>query len=351
MYKWLRSLLFLFPPESVHHFSMFILNGISATSAGRYLLRKAFSVADPSLQKTFAGIRFKNVAGLAAGFDKNALYLQSLETLGFGFVEIGTVTPLAQTGNPKPRLFRLKKDGALINRMGFNNHGVEKVAGRLKKWRAKSVESGNEQFIIGGNIGKNKITPNENAWLDYAICFEKLFPWVDYFVVNVSSPNTPGLRELQEKESLRKILTHLQELNGKYPVQKPLLLKIAPDLSISQLDDVIDLAVEIKLDGLVVSNTSISREGLSTPAEELERIGAGGLSGIPLRKKSTEFIQHIAEKTSRSIPVIGSGGICSAADASEKMEAGAALVQIWTGFIYEGPSLVRKILMGLRRKA
>src|SRR5450432_4796680 len=273
MYKWLRSLLFLFPPESVHHFSMFILNGISVTSPGRYLLRKAFSVNDDALHKSFAGLNFKNPVGLAAGFDKNALYMQSLETLGFGFVEIGTVTPLAQSGNPKPRLFRLKKDVALINRMGFNNLGVDIVAARLKKWKEKDPSSGNQRFRIGGNIGKNKATPNENAWQDYNICFEKLYPWVDYFVVNVSSPNTPGLRELQEKESLRNILVRLQDLNKKYGEQKPLLLKIAPDLELSQLDDVIDLATEINLDGLVVSNTSVSREGLLHSAKELTRIG------------------------------------------------------------------------------
>jgi dihydroorotate dehydrogenase len=344
MYKWLRSLLFLFPPESVHHFSMFMLSGISATRAGRYFLRKAFSVNDPSLQKNFAGLTFKNPVGLAAGFDKNALYLQSLETLGFGFVEIGTVTPLAQAGNLKPRLFRLKKDAALINRMGFNNHGMDKIAERLKKWKEKPVSSGNARLLIGGNIGKNKITPNENARQDYALCFERLFPWVDYFVVNVSSPNTPGLRDLQEKESLRIILTHLQELNRKHPQQKPLLLKIAPDLSLSQLDDVINLVMEIKLDGLVVSNTSISREGLLSSAEVLQRIGAGGLSGGPLRKKSTEFIQYIAQKTNHHILIMGSGGIGSAADAKEKILAGAGLIQIWTGFIYEGPGLVKRIL-------
>jgi dihydroorotate dehydrogenase len=344
MYKWLRSLLFLFPPESVHHFSMFILNGISSIRAGRYLLRKAFYVEDPLLKKNFAGIVFKNPVGLAAGFDKNALYLQSLETLGFGFIEIGTVTPLAQDGNPKPRLFRLKKDGALINRMGFNNQGVDKVVEHLKKWKEKSTESGNGLLRIGGNIGKNKITPNENAWQDYAICFEKLFPWVDYFVVNVSSPNTPGLRELQEKESLRIILTKLQDLNRKQKIQKPLLLKISPDLNNSQMDDVINLSEEIHFDGLVVSNTTISRDGLYSPTEKLEHIGTGGLSGDPLKKKSTEFIHYIGQKSNHSIPIIGSGGIRSAADAKEKMLAGAGLIQIWTGFIYEGPSLVRKIL-------
>jgi dihydroorotate dehydrogenase len=344
MYKWIRSLLFLFPPESVHHFTMFLLNGISATAPGRYLLRKGFSYTDPGLYKKFAGLSFKNPVGLAAGFDKNALYLQSLETLGFGFVEIGTVTPLPQSGNPKPRLFRLKKDAALINRMGFNNHGAETVSRRLKKWRGKKRNSGNQLLIIGGNIGKNKVTSNEDAWKDYAICFEKLFPFVDYFVVNVSSPNTPGLRELQEKESLRKILMGLQELNNKQSLPKPLLLKIAPDLSYAQLDDVIDLSAEIGLDGLVVSNTSISREGLVMMKEELEKIGAGGLSGRPIRIKSTEFINYISKKTGGKLSIIGSGGIHSFADAKEKMDAGAELIQIWTGFIYEGPCLVKRIL-------
>jgi dihydroorotate dehydrogenase len=344
MYKWLRFLLFLFPPEFVHHFSMSILNGIAATAPGRYLLRKLFSVNDPSLHTSFAGLDFKNPIGLAAGFDKNAVYLQSLETLGFGFIEIGTVTPVPQSGNPKPRLFRLKKDVALINRMGFNNHGVEMVVGRLKKWKERPASSGNLTLRIGGNIGKNKITPNENAWQDYAICFEKLFPWVDYFVVNVSSPNTPGLRELQEKDSLRKILTELQLLNRKQPQQKPLLLKIAPDLSLPQLDDVIALALEIKLDGLVVANTTMSREGLISSPEQVEKIGAGGLSGHPLQVKSTELAKYISEKTNHGIPLIASGGIFNIPDVKEKTEAGAGLLQVWTAFIYEGPSLVKKIL-------
>jgi dihydroorotate dehydrogenase len=344
MYKWLRFLLFLFPPEFVHHFSMSILNGIAATAPGRYLLRKLFSVNDPSLHTSFAGLDFKNPIGLAAGFDKNAVYLQSLETLGFGFIEIGTVTPVPQSGNPKPRLFRLKKDVALINRMGFNNDGVDMVAGRLKKWKERPASSGNQTLRIGGNIGKNKITPNENAWQDYAICFEKLFPWVDYFVVNVSSPNTPGLRELQEKDSLRKILTELQTNNRKHPHQKPLLLKIAPDLSLPQLDDVIALALEIKLDGLVVANTTMSREGLISPPEQVEKIGAGGLSGHPLQVKSTELVKYISEKTNHGIPLIGSGGIFNIPDVKEKTEAGAGLLQVWTAFIYEGPSLVKKIL-------
>ena len=337
-------MLFIFPPEPVHHFSMLILNRISATTPGRFLLRRAFSVDDPSLRKFFAGITFRNQIGLAAGFDKNAKYLQSLETLGFGFVEIGTVTPLAQEGNPKPRLFRLKKDHGLINRMGFNNHGVDKVAMRLRKWKEKSATSGNGFLRIGGNIGKNKMTPNENAWQDYAICFEKLFPWVDYFVVNVSSPNTPGLRELQEKESLRKILTTLQEISRAQSNQKPLFLKISPDLSISQLNDVIELAEEIQLDGLVVTNTTISRNELQSNTLELERIGAGGLSGDPLKKRSNEFIRYIAEKTKYRMPIIGSGGIRLVEDATEKIKIGSGLIQIWTGFIYEGPGLVKRLL-------
>ena len=323
---------------------MFVLNRISATGPGRYLLRKAFSVDDISLQKSFAGLNFKNPVGLAAGFDKNAQYLQSLETLGFGFIEIGTVTPLPQSGNPKPRLFRLKKDVALINRMGFNNQGVDMVVQRLKKWTEKPASSGNLSLRIGGNIGKNKNTPNENAWQDYYLCFEKLFPWVDYFVVNVSSPNTPGLRELQEKESLRKILTKLQEFNKKQPRQKPLLLKISPDLSLAQLDDVINLAIEINLDGLVVTNTTLSREGLLCSPAKLEKIGNGGLSGHPLQKKSTEFVQYIAQKTNYQIPMIGSGGIFNIPDVKEKMDAGAGLIQVWTAFIYLGPGLVRKLL-------
>ncbi len=303
-----------------------------------------FSFEDPSLKKSFSGLVFKNPVGLGAGFDKNGLYLQSLETLGFGFIEIGTVTPLAQDGNPKPRLFRLKRDGALINRMGFNNQGVDKIVARLKKWKEKSARSGNDHLLIGGNIGKNKMTPNENAWQDYSTCFEKLFPWVDYFVVNVSSPNTPGLRELQEKESLRIILTRLQAYNRKQTKQKPLFLKIAPDLSFVQLDDIIDLAVEIQLDGLVVSNTSISREGLHCSEKELKRIGAGGLSGDPLKKKSSELVQYISQKTKQSMPIIGSGGIRLTEDVQEKIQAGAGLVQIWTGFIYEGPGIVKKLL-------
>lgn len=302
---------------------------------------------------TSFGIPFPNKVGLAAGFDKNAKYLRELECLGFGCVEIGTVTPLPQAGNEKPRVFRLPKDKALINRMGFNNDGVKVIVERLKSWRNSQRSTVNGQLIIGGNIGKNKVTPNEDAWKDYEICFKELHPYVDYFVVNVSSPNTPGLRELQEKESLRKILTHLQQLNvslglhtgpaGFSKGDKPLLLKIAPDLTQEQIDDVIDLALEIKLDGLVATNTTISREGLTTHHSQLTTIGAGGLSGLPLKQRSTEIVQYIHQKTNGQIPIIASGGIFTGADAKEKLEAGASLVQVWTGFIYEGPGIVKNI--------
>lgn len=290
------------------------------------------------------GLSFLNRVGLAAGFDKNAKYLRELEALGFGHVEIGTVTPLPQAGNDKPRLFRLPADQALINRMGFNNDGVKVIAARLKNWRStQNPQEPSQRLLVGGNIGKNKVTPNEDAWKDYEICFRELFDYVDYFVVNVSSPNTPGLRELQEKESLRKILSHLQTLNRAQPHPKPLLLKIAPDLSLPQVDDVIDLAKEIKLDGLVSSNTTISREGLNTAPEVLEKIGAGGLSGKPLTERSTALLNYIATKTEGQLPIIASGGIFTAADAQQKREAGACLVQVWTGFIYVGPGIAKRV--------
>jgi dihydroorotate dehydrogenase len=301
------------------------------------------------------GLTFPNPVGLAAGFDKNACYLHELEALGFGFVEIGTVTPKPQEGNDKPRLFRLPKDKALINRMGFNNDGVKVVADRLKDWREqqKKNKSGKPALIIGGNIGKNKVTANEDAWKDYEICFNELFDGVDYFVVNVSSPNTPGLRELQEKDSLRKILSHLQIINlhkaGDDPEKKkPILLKIAPDLRNEQIDDVIDLAIEIKLDGLVASNTTISRENLQTTEVELEKIGAGGLSGKPVKNRSTEVVRYIQQRSNGSIPVIASGGIFTGEDAVEKLDAGAKLVQVWTGFIYVGPVIVKNICCKLK---
>jgi len=304
------------------------------------------------LQRQVLGLTFRNPVGLGAGFDKNALYLRELDALGFGFVEIGTVTPLPQDGNDKPRLFRLPQDQALINRMGFNNDGVQVIAQRLKQWREKNAQqarrSGSRRLIVGGNIGKNKNTPNEDAWKDYVICFRELFEQVDYFVVNVSSPNTPGLRALQEKDALRNILTRLQALNLELAAARqigprPLLLKIAPDLSGSQIDDVVDLAMEIKLDGLVAANTTISREKLISSSTRLEAIGAGGLSGAPLKERSTEVIRYIHKKTAGSVPLIASGGIFTGEDGAEKIEAGASLVQVWTGFIYEGPFIVGRI--------
>lgn len=289
------------------------------------------------------GLSFKNPVGLGAGFDKNAKYLRELESLGFGFVEIGTVTPLPQAGNEKPRLFRLPHDNALINRMGFNNDGVKVIAERLRKWQEANRKPDGSRLIVGGNIGKNKVTPNEEAWKDYEICFKELHHYVDYFVVNVSSPNTPGLRELQEKGSLRKILLHLEMINNGKAISKPILLKIAPDLTQEQIDDVIDLALEIKLDGLVVSNTTISRNHLLTPGDQVQTIGAGGLSGKPLLERSTEIVRYISQKTGGQIPLIASGGIFTGEDARQKLDAGASLVQVWTGFIYEGPAIVKNI--------
>jgi dihydroorotate dehydrogenase len=297
-----------------------------------------------SIPTSLLGLTFRNPVGLGAGFDKNAQYLRELDALGFGFVEIGTVTPRPQPGNDKPRVFRLIEDKALINRMGFNNEGVNAAAERLKKWRRQTAnEKRQSRMLIGGNIGKNKVTPNEEAWKDYEICFRALHPYVDFFIVNVSSPNTPGLRALQEKESLRKILTHLQELNAEFEIQKPILLKIAPDLEWEQIDHVIDLAKEINLDGLVATNTTIAREGLQTPNSQLQTIGAGGLSGKPLQKRSTEVLQYIHKKTGGSIPIIASGGVFTGSDTKEKLDNGASLVEVWTGFIYEGPFIVKKI--------
>lgn len=338
MYSILRSIFFRFPAEPVHYFSMNLLRFGCRNLGLKKWVKKIFA-PDTRHPVVVFGLSFPNPIGLAAGFDKNALYLEELEALGFGFVEIGTVTPLPQDGNPRPRLFRLPADRALINRMGFNNHGVKAIARRLRNRKPG--------IIIGGNIGKNKVTPNDEAWRDYETCFNELKDCVDYFVVNVSSPNTPGLRELQEKESLRKILSHLQTINRLLPAPKPLLLKIAPDLSAEQVDDVIDLALEIELDGLVAANTTISRQGLKTPEARLNLIGMGGLSGAPLKQRATELVNYIHEKTGGKIPIIASGGIFTAADAKEKLAAGAVLAQVWTGFIYEGPAIVKKICRGL----
>lgn len=348
MYKLLRQLLFLLPPEEAHQFSMFCLQVLCSTPLTRRLLRKAFDPGQGRMVR-IGSLIFKNRVGLAAGFDKNALHLRELSCLGFGHVEIGTVTPQPQRGNERPRLFRLPKDRALINRMGFNNDGVVTIARRLKQWREHDQQRIDTQppLIIGGNIGKNKITPNEEAWKDYEFCFERLHPWVDYFVVNVSSPNTPGLRALQDKEALQKILTQLQQLNRQKKIQRPLFLKIAPDLQPAQVDDVIALAIEIQLDGLVVSNTTIDRQPLLTDPNEVSRIGAGGLSGAPLKEKNTALLNYISQRTQGKIPLIASGGIFTAADAAEKLSAGASLVQVWTGFVYEGPGIANHICKGL----
>ena len=359
MYKILRSFLFCFSPEGVHYFSMNCLRLLCSIGFNKII--SGIYKPTSTIQYSLFNIQFANPVGLGAGFDKNAKYLRELECLGFGFVEIGTVTPLPQVGNDRPRLFRLPKDKALINRMGFNNDGVKVVAERLRQWSIVNSESKasrlitpysrlltkDSRLIIGGNIGKNKLTPNEDAWKDYEICFKELHPFVDYFVVNVSSPNTPGLRELQEKESLRKILSHLQLINGIQTNPKPILLKIAPDLTTEQINDVIDLALEIKLDGLVATNTTISQTGLTTPDSRLNIIGAGGLSGLPLKQRSTEVVRYICERTKGKIPIIASGGIFTGEDAKEKIAAGATLVQVWTGFIYEGPGIVKRICKSL----
>ncbi|MDB5201671.1 MAG: quinone-dependent dihydroorotate dehydrogenase [Ferruginibacter sp.] len=338
MYQLLRRLLFCFDPEKVHYFSMNSLQFLCRIPLFPAVLKKLFQPKKKAPYH-FLGLNFPNRVGLGAGFDKNARYLDELELLGFGFVEIGTVTPLPQAGNERPRLFRLPADKALLNRMGFNNDGAAVIAGRLEDWRKQ-----NKRLIIGGNIGKNKITANEDAWKDYAHCFHALHPYVDYFVVNVSSPNTPGLRALQEKDALRKILGNLQELNKQYKVRRPVLLKIAPDLLFEQIDEVVELALEINLDGLVASNTTIDRNLLSKEGKlAAEKYGAGGLSGLPVKNKSTEIVAYIHQKTNGRIPIIASGGIFSGIDALEKINAGASLVQVWTGFIYNGPAIVKAI--------
>jgi dihydroorotate dehydrogenase len=339
MYRIIRKIFFKIDAEQVHAWVMKRLVFAYSVPAIRRALRAAFVLRDPTLERRLWGMTFPNPVGLAAGFDKDAKYTDALSCLGFGFIEIGTVTPRPQPGNPKPRLFRLPADGALINRMGFNNDGSAQAALRLKRRR--------ERIIIGGNIGKNKLTPNEEAADDYETCFRDLHKVVDYFVVNVSSPNTPGLRQLQDKEPLTALLTRLQAINDEYPKRKPILLKIAPDLSNQELDDIIEIVKITNLDGIVATNTTISRSGLHTPAGEVTAIGAGGLSGMPLRDRATEVIRYISKATQRQVPIIASGGIFTAADAIEKLKAGAVLVQVYTGFIYEGPAIAKKICKGL----
>jgi dihydroorotate dehydrogenase len=339
MYKlFIRTILFWFDPEEVHYFSFSFIQFISKIPLVPKLLKSIYEVKDSRLEREVFGLKFKNPVGLAAGFDKDAKLYQELSNFGFGFIEIGTLTPKPQEGNPKKRLFRLKEDNAIINRMGFNNGGVDAAVLRLMK---------NNGVLIGGNIGKNKVTENENAVSDYLICFEALFDYVDYFVVNVSSPNTPNLRALQDKEPLTALLQTLQDKNLAKPQQKPILLKIAPDLTDEQLLDIISIVNDTKITGVIATNTTISREGLQSE----NKIETGGLSGKPLTKRSTEVISFLAEKSNKAFPIIGVGGIHSAEDALEKLEAGASLVQLYTGFIYEGPKLVKEINTAILKKS
>jgi dihydroorotate dehydrogenase len=335
MYSFIRFILFLFSPEKAHKISVTLIKIILRIPLLRLLLAK--EVVHEKLAVNLFGLTFKNPVGLAAGFDKDAQFFNEMGALGFGFVEIGTVTPLPQEGNPKPRLFRLKSDSAIINRMGFNNEGVTAVAKRLAKRKIS------DNLIIGGNIGKNKWTPNEKANDDYIKVFKELYPYVDYFAVNVSSPNTENLRALQDKEPLLKLLGELKRLNVELQSPKPILLKIAPDLSNDQLDDIVEIALSLPLDGIIATNTTISRQGLITSPEVVSEIGAGGLSGKPLTKRSTEVIRYLNQKLGGSIPIVGVGGIHSTEDALEKLAAGASLIQLYTGFIYEGASLIADI--------
>lgn len=336
--KIIRSLLFKFDPEKIHHSTFKMIRFSHKIGLGS-IFKSLYRMNNPKLERNLFGIKFPNPVGLAAGFDKDAKLYQELSGFGFGFIEIGTVTPRPQIGNEKPRLFRLPQDEAIINRMGFNNGGVYEAVERLKANRNRK-----KPVIIGGNIGKNKDTPNENAVDDYLICFEALFDYVDYFVVNVSSPNTPNLRELQDKEPLTKLLQTLKNKNSELSVsssenERPILLKIAPDLTDEQLLDIIEIVSETKISGVIATNTTISRDGLISENKK----ETGGLSGKPLTNRSTEVIRFLSEKSKKAFPIIGVGGIHSAEDAIEKLKAGADLVQLYTGFVYEGPGLIRKI--------
>lgn len=344
MYKLFRFVLFQFDAEKVHYFVVGLLNIIHRFLPARVIFRKLFVVESPQLATSFLGLNFPNPVGLAAGFDKNAQNIDALADCGFGFIEIGTVTPKAQPGNDKPRLFRLKADQAILNRMGFNNDGVEAAISQLKARQ-------NCNIIIGGNIGKNKWTPNEEAVFDYLLTFDALFPYVAYFVVNVSSPNTPNLRALQEKEPLQNLLLQLQEKNTSKTTPKPILLKIAPDLTDTQIDEIIEIVAFTKIAGLIVANTTISRDLLKTPTSEVDQMGAGGISGKPLTARSTELIRYIHQKSAGKIPMMAVGGIHSAKDALDKLDAGASLVQLYTGFIYEGPALVKSINKAILQRA
>ncbi len=341
MYRLIKPIFFKFDPENVHHFVVKRLKWFyNYFPFGKNILRESFDFHVKGLEKEVFGIKFKNPVGLAAGFDKNGEYIEALSALGFGFIEVGTVTPLPQPGNEKPRMFRLKEDSAIINRMGFNNKGVDVLKERLRLLKDKEPS-----IVIGGNIGKNKNTPNEEAVSDYIKCFDALFDVVDYFVVNVSSPNTPGLRALQEKEPLKELLNTLQQRNLKNEISRPILLKIAPDLTNEQLDDIVEIVQETKIAGVIATNTTIDKSSLITT--ELVKNEMGGLSGKPLTQRSTEVIRYLSQKSNQSFPIIGVGGIHSPQDAKDKINAGASLVQLYTGFIYEGPELVKRICKSL----
>ena len=345
MYKRiLLPLLFRFDAETIHHSVTTLLKFALALPGVSALCRKLYLVEDKRLERTLFGLTFPNPIGMAAGFDKNAELVSELADMGFGFVEIGTVTPRPQPGNPRPRLFRLKTDAGLINRMGFNNKGAGPATGRLREF-AKNRNG--RRVIVGGNIGKNKDTPNENALDDYLLSFRELFDAVDYFVVNVSSPNTPGLRDLQEREPLTRLLTALQTENRQHARPKPILLKIAPDLTNGQLDDIIAIVSDTGIAGVIATNTTINRADLTTPATEVTNMGAGGVSGRPLQNRATEVIRYLHQQSGGAFPIIGVGGIFTAADAREKLAAGASLVQVYTSFIYEGPALAKRICKGL----
>jgi len=331
----IKPIAFRYSPEKAHHLTVDLFRKALNTPFLNKILKSSYRLDSKSLHKELFGLKFTNPIGLAAGFDKDGKYYDVMSHLGFGFIEIGTVTPLPQTGNPQPRLFRLPKDQGLINRMGFNNEGVDAMVERLKNRPQDNV-------IIGGNIGKNKVTPNDDAISDYEICFEKLYPYVDYFVVNVSSPNTPNLRALQDKEPLTALLSHIINLRSNKSVSKPVLLKIAPDLSIGQLDDVIAILEDVHLDGVIATNTTINRGGLVTDDTEVENIGNGGLSGLPLRLRSLEVVRYIRSKN-KTLPIIGVGGISEPSHAIDMLEAGADLVQVYSGMVYYGPTLVKDI--------
>nr|WP_321243866.1 quinone-dependent dihydroorotate dehydrogenase [uncultured Psychroserpens sp.] len=343
MYKLLlRPLLFCFDPEKVHYFTFSLIRNVSKIPGMSSLFRSLYHVNDTSLEREVFGLKFNNPVGLAAGFDKNAVLYNELANFGFGFIEIGTVTPKGQIGNPKQRLFRLKDDKGIINRMGFNNEGLDAAISELKKNKGK--------LIIGGNIGKNTDTKPEDYTKDYITCFNGLHPYVDYFVLNVSCPNVGSHAKLNDKDYLLELISTVQKANRAFETQKPIVLKIAPDLNDQQLDEIVDIIAETNLDGVIASNTSIDRTGLKASNERLAEIGNGGLSGQPIKEKSTRVIKYLSEKSNKSFPIIGVGGIHSADDALEKLEAGAALVQVYTGFIYEGPRLIKNINKALLKK-